>query len=356
MDCFIILSGRSEAVPPPNPDNRNEMWRLKVSIKEIAKKTGFSPATVSLALNDSELVRLQTKERIQQTAREMGYVPNPYARKLVLQKSGMLGLIVPTISNVYYADLVQCINTLVRERDYGLIIATSDNSVENERKILEEMRCNQVEGVMLSPVNVPNNDPAYLTDYDLPLIFATARYPQIKRPCVMCNLEQGMYHLTRTVVEGGRKNLALVTGQKGVDSLDRREAGFRRAAEGVQYSIFRVDRLGYKGGCRAAEDLLAHGKDFDAVICIDDMLASGVINRLREDGRRIPEEVWVTGFDDSVFSKAAPVPITTVRQDIETIAEQTVSLLLDMIGGEEGQNRLLPCEIVRRASAPVSNI
>ena len=92
------------------------------------------------------------------------------------------------------------------------------------------------------------------------------------------------------------------------------------------------------------------------MICIDDMLASGVINRLREDGRRIPEEVWVTGFDDSVFSKAAPVPITTVRQDIETIAEQTVSLLLDMIGGEEGQNRLLPCEIVRRASAPVSNI
>ena len=78
-----------------------------------------------------------------------------------------------------------------------------------------------------------------------------------------------------------------------------------------------------------------------------------MINRLREDGRRIPEDIWVTGFDDSVFSKAAPVPITTVRQDIGQIAEQAVALLLGMIGGREGQSRLLPCEIVRRLSAPV---
>lgn len=326
---------------------------MKVSIKEIAKQTGFSPATVSLALNDSELVRLQTKERIQQAAKEMGYVPNPYARKLVLQKSGMLGLIVPTISNVYYADLVQCINTLVREKGLGLIIATSDNSVSNERKILEEMRSNQVEGVILSPVNVPNEEPAYLDDYDLPLVFATAKYRQIARPCVMCDLEEGMYRLTRAVVEGGRKKLALVTGHRGVDSLDRRESGFCRAAGEAEYKVFRLDQLGYKGGCQAAEDLLALGKDFDAVLCIDDMLASGVINRLREDGRRIPEDIWVTGFDDSVFSQAAPVPITTVRQDIGQIAEQAVALLLGMIGGREGQSRLLPCEIVRRLSAPV---
>lgn len=326
---------------------------MKVSIKEIAKKTGFSPATVSLALNDSELVKLETKETIRRAAKEMGYIPNPYARKLVLQKSGMLGLIVPTISNVYYADLVQCINTLVRERGYGLIIATSDNSVANERKILKEMRWNRVEGVVLSPVNVPNDDPGYLASCDLPLVFVTAQYPQIARPCVMCDLEQGMYRLTRAVVEGGRKKLAFVTGQKGVDSLDRRERGFCRAAQEVEYSIFRVDRLGYKGGYRAAEDLLLRDEGIDAVICIDDMLASGVINRLREAGRRIPEEIWVTGFDDSIFSKMAPVPITTVRQDIEQMAEQTVALLLGMIGGKEEQSRLLSCEIVRRGSALV---
>lgn len=326
---------------------------MKASIKEIAKKTGFSPATVSLALNNSELVKAQTKEMIKKVAKEVGYTPNPYARKLVLQRSGMLGLVVPTLRNVYYADLVHYINTCVRSANFGLVIATSDNSAEAEKKIIDEMVNNRVEGIMLAPVNVPNENHDYTENLEVPLIYTTAKYSDSNRPCIMSDLEQGIYEMTRAIIDSGCENIAFVTGYGGVDSLDTRETGFKRAAGDTKFSTFRVGKLGHKGGCEAAENILASGDPFDAVVCVDDMVASGVINAFTSSGIRVPEDIWVSGFDNSIFSKTAAVPITTVNQDTLLIAEKTVAAMLKMIKGEPVESVLLPCELIRRKSAGI---
>lgn len=326
---------------------------MKVSIKEIAEKTGFSPATVSLALNGSELVKDSTRKIIKKTATEMGYTPNPYARKLVLQKSGMLGLIVPTLRNVYYADLVHFINDIVRKKGYGLIISASDNTPATEQKILGEMLENQVEGIMLAPVNLPNDQPEYVSGLPVPLVFTTAKYKYCEFPCVMCDLKQGMYDITRNVIEKGRRRIAFVTGAEGVDALDLREAGFLAAAkQHADYRIFRVHKLGFSSGCQAAGDLVKSRCEFDTVLCVDDMMASGMINTLMTAGVSVPGQVWVTGFDSNIFSKICTVPITTVRQDIEQIALNTVELMLDMIqSGNNGRDITIPCTIVPRNSA-----
>ncbi len=323
---------------------------MKVSIKDIAAKAGVSTATVSLALNGSDLVKDSTKERVQQLAKEMGYVPNPYARKLVLQKSGMLGLVVPTIRNVYYAYLVDYINAFVREAGYGLQIATSDNSPKMERKILDEMRINQVEGIMLAPVNVPNFGTNYIEEIQVPLVYTTGQYLDSEHPTVMCDLKQGMYDITKLLVDKGHRSLAFITGQVGVHTLDLREAGFLEAAKNSKTKIFRLDRLSYNSAREVTGEILEYCNRFDAIVCVDDTVAVGVINALQTAGIDIPRQIAVTGFDNNILSHTAAVPLTSVTQDVEQIARKTVEIVLDAIAGKPVKNVTIPCTIHHRKS------
>lgn len=321
---------------------------MGVSIKEIALKAGVSPATVSLALNDSELVKLETKQMIKELAKEMGYTPNLYARRLVRGKSGLLGLIVPTMRNVYYAELVHYINESVRRTDYGLLIATSDNSAKVERKILREMQSSMVEGIMLAPLNVPENNAELIEELNVPVIFTTAKYVGTKRPVVMADIEKGMERLVGEIIQSGRRRLALITGQSGVFELDLREKGFLRAAKNVEHEVIHIDRLDYKGGS-AAVDKIIDGK-FDAAVCVNDMVALGVVNSLMLSGIRVPEQIGVTGFDDNIFAKTSAVPITTVRQDVPQIAEKTVEAMLKLIENKKCRSCTVDCEIIKRRS------
>ena len=324
---------------------------MKVSIKEIATKSGVSPATVSLALNGSDLVKTETRDRIVKLAKEMGYHPNPYARKLVLQKSGMLGLIVPTIRNVFYADLVEFINARARALGYGLIIAASDNSPDMERKIIDEMQDNRVEGIMLAPVNVYNKDFSYINDISVPLIFTTSKYDGCDQPCVMSDLKQGMISLVEKLTQSGRKAVALVTGNGGVFALMQREEGFTSSFGNTSFEVFRVSRLGYKGGSEAARLILEGKAKFDTVVCVDDMVACGALNTLLEHGKSVPNDFWVCGFDDNIFARTAAVPLTSVRQDIELLAEKTVETMLTSIEKGEACDYIVDCELIVRKSA-----
>lgn len=326
---------------------------MAFNIKDVAKRAEVSPATVSLALNGSELVNKETQKRVKKIAEEMGYKPNPYAQKLVLQKSRMIGLIIPDITNVFYAVLVQHVNNAVRKAGYGLYIAMSNDSTETEKTILEEMRNNRMEGILLAPVNVPNNNPDYLHNFDIPLVFTTAGYPLIDKPCVMSDLENGMYFLTKLLIERGRKNIAYITGQSEVYTLDLREKGFLRASSDINIKIFHNDNVSYKTACCVTFEILNADKKFDAVICVNDMMAIGVVNTLLQHGIKIPEDIAVCGYDDVIFAEISPVPITTVRQDIEAIAIKSTEILFSLIKSEKincDKNKIIKNEIIIRKS------
>ena len=160
-------------------------------MKDVAGRAGLSVATVSLALSGSDKVSKSTRQRVEKLAREMGYRPNLYARKLVTRRSRQIGLIVPDIENVYYASLAQRIFNDLTASGYGLMISTSMNSRLTERRIICEMIENRVDALMIAPVNTPNSDAGYLAMLDeagIPLLFVTSAYPGADRPCVMCDL------------------------------------------------------------------------------------------------------------------------------------------------------------------------
>ncbi len=323
-----------------------------VGIKDIAKMVGVSPATVSLALNNSPLVNEQTKKRICEAAKQLDYRPNPYARTLVTKRSGMLGLVVPDIRNIYYATLVHYINHAVRAAGYGMTIAMSENNPVYEEKIISEMIDNRVDGLILSPLNTMFHPHAYLNKLTMPTIFAASRYDDIDFPTVMSDYEQAMAKITRYAVESGKKKIYFVTGPRGEVSLDARKQGFLSVIKDEACVIHRVE-LSYTEGCATANELITSGelRSVDCILCANDTLAAGVENALLRAGIRIPQDVAVGGFDDVLFAETTAVQLSTVRQDIQSIAETSVSLLLKKIEGEEIPSlTTIPAQMVLRDS------
>ena len=306
---------------------------MGIGIKEIAAAAGVSIATVSLALNDKGKINEETRQRVLSIAKQLNYIPNLNARSLVKKKSGMIGLIVPDITNVYFADLVYHMNIEVRKYGYGLLIAMSNNSAESEKESVREMLQSRVEGLIVAPLHTPVNDYSYLENAPIPKIYATAHYLNSEIPSVECKLREGYEKITNAIACSGREKPVFLTGNENVLTLREREEGFLDSCRerGIHGEIYRCKEFTYEGACKAAAEMLAAGKNrfpFDAVVCANDMLAAGVVNTLTRRGIGVPKSVCVIGCDDVIFAETAVVRLTTLRQNIRKIAECAAEQLL----------------------------
>ena len=317
------------------------------------------PQRVACGSNGNELVNEET-QAILAIAHE--HVCSQHLRGRRFARSVLLGLVVPDIENVYYASLVKMTNNYAQMAGYGLSILISDNSRELEEKIVTELISSRVEGVICVPVNIPGGSGeifARLIDAGIPAVCATTRFDNgTPIPSVMCGLREGMFEAASYMFERGCRRPVYVTGPSGVYTLDIRLAGFLDAARkaGLPESsieVIELPEVTYSAACGAAEKLAARIGEIDAVLCVNDMMALGVVNTFSRRGTRIPRDILVMGFDDVIFAEASPAPLTTVRQDIESIARESVALLTKLIGGlppQEAGDIEIPTRLVIRQS------
>ena len=330
------------------------MKKSAVTISDIARSLGVSEATVSLALNNNPIVKEETRERVRLTADQLGYVPNSYARRLVLKRSGMLGVVVPDIENVYYASLVKELSDRVSHSGYSLSIFISSNDPKKEERAIDDMISSRVEGMIYVPINTPadlSGSRGLIERSGIPTVCATTLIDGMS--CVLCDLEEGMRQLLSHIMREKPGRIAYLSGPEGVYTLDCRQKAFLDAAEsyGVDVTVIHLPAVDYRQAFEAARGLL--GNLPDVIVCVNDFMALGVVNLLTEQGISVPRDVSVTGFDDSVFSIASPVPLTTVRQDISALAEKTVDMLLGLIGSDttpESEVLRLPTGLIIRKS------
>lgn len=331
-----------------------------IRLKDVAKKAGVSEATVSLSLNNNKMVKDETRERVKQIAKELGYTPNSLARSLVKQKSGTIGLIVPDIESAYYGKLVRCIDEQVREAGYSLLLAISDDKPSIERKITQKLISDRVEGLFIVPVNQENTEITYLkqlNQHGIPLVFVTANYPDVEVPYVMVDLEEGTYRLVRYLLDLGHRDIVFLGGSPAVITTAYRLKGCIRAYDERQLNwipnqFIECKRINYQQACEITEKLIRSGRKMDAIITINDMMALGVTNSLTRQNIRVPEDVSVAGYDDIIFSTISAIPITTVRQDIEQMSMQAVNLLMQGIqnNSQEKGGILIKPELIIRDS------
>lgn len=327
---------------------------MSVTIKDIARELGVSPATVSLALNGSSMIGQETTRRVKEAAERMGYVRNPYARSLVKGRTGVLRLVVAELRTPFYATLVQDISRAAQEKGYEVSVAVSDDQGATEWANMRRLVQHRVEGIMLSPVNTMPRDPAYmrwLREMDVPMVFAGSRYVEVDAPFVTLDIYGGMLDLTRRLAAQGNRKFVLLSGAEGVDTMDQRVAGFRAglAEAGLAGQVWYTGDTGYESAYRRV--LEAPREELPQVfMCINDLMALAAMNALARRGLRVPEDVGVAGFDDGVFAQVSPVSLTTVHLDLSALTGAILEAMLRRLNGERAYPATIPSQAILRRS------
>lgn len=334
---------------------------MNVKINDIAKALNISKSTVSLALNDKDVVNSETKKLVKEMANRMGYTPNAMARGLAKRKSNNIGLILPDITNPYYGNLAKYISEYAENNyNHNTIFATSNDNPQTERKIIENFIFERVAGVIIAPITNKNKNHAYIKNlekYNICYSFVTAYYPDFKAPYIMTDLEEGSFQLVNYLLDLGHRNIYFLATSPEVVPTYTRTRGYEKAFRGREVPVINsmfIDckEATFEQAYIATQQLLLSKTNIDAIITMNDIMALGVLRACTEHEINIPEELSVAGYDNVMYSTISSIPITTVHQDLKKISRGAVDMLFDMM--ESGQNYdravLIQPELIIRCS------
>ncbi len=316
---------------------------------------------VSKALRDAPDISVATKARVQAEARRRNYIPNRAAQNLRLQKSGLIGVVVPQINHTYYSNLVWGIERQAEASGLQVLLGHSLDRADNEMREVQKLISRQVEVLLLIPAvrwqhRLATLDMVRASKVPTVLLDAypagAENYPNVT--WVVCDDQRGGQLATEHLLDLGHREILFLAGPNGSSSSAGRFSGYQRAlaAAGVAYSDTRVYLADkdISSGKQAMAQALSEKAPFTAVVAHNDSVAIGAINTLLQQGFRIPEDVSVVGFGDGVLAENFRVPLTTVRIPQTEIGETAVRLALELQKSEPAQPRHLPVEIIVRGS------
>lgn len=321
-----------------------------VTVHDVARAAGVSISTVSRALATPEKVAVATRDRVQSAARELGYHPNRAAAVLRAGRSGAYGLVIPDLANPYFAAIAKGAQERARERGTGLFIVDTDEDPDLEAEALRALAA-QTDGVVLcSPRAV---DRALAVLGDRPVVLVNHDVDGV--PAVEADHRAGMLRALEHLRALGHRRVAYAGGPERSWSDRRRRAGLQEAS--ARYDDVEVVALGafrpqVEGGQAAADLVVASGAT--AVITFNDLVAVGLVDRLRARGLEVPRDLSVVGCDDSYVASLVTPPLTTLHIDLRGLGRAAVDRLVATVtdGGAPDVPALDVELVVRSSTAP----
>lgn len=319
---------------------------VNVTLKDIAQKLNISEATVSLALNNYPGVSKKTKERVLQCAEEMNYVPNPIARGLATRRTMTIGLVCPDSENPCFGKIIKRITYYCEQCGYSVLLGISDGDVKREASVIRQFISCHVDGIVILPVDTLNNDaPVFntLRQHELPCVFTFSYYPGFEDDCVLTDYAAGSYELTKRMLKAGHRTIwYFVTKELELPVTKLRLEGWKRAYEemGLEWKqewIIPCDYTDSGFAYYIAGRVLNERVAPDAICTLNDYMASGVRKAILDAGFRIPEDISLAGYDDTMDIFYMDMPMTSVRQDLDGLAKETVRLLMQKINHTDGE-------------------
>ncbi|WP_394927583.1 LacI family DNA-binding transcriptional regulator [uncultured Robinsoniella sp.] len=333
------------------------------TIKDVARVAQVSVGTASMALNSKPGVNEETRERVLKIAQQLNYKPNPYARYLTRKKTNIIGLVVTDITNPFFGNMIDIIQQDLGSHGYDIMLGISRGSITEEKKIIQKFIDMHVDGVIAVPSHNFTSDTLHyqeLQKLNIPLCFITSYYPGIEAPCVMTDLSEGSYRLTKYLLENGHQSIVYLVGNLAAPVSNLRVDGyisaFRDAHLTYQPEWIVTADVTLQGGYSATEQILSQFKP-DAIITVNDFMAMGVLKSLKEHHILVPQDISVAGYDDLIYSSMLETPLTTVKQPLEQICQRTVSIFLKQLTDLETVTEkflLKPSLIIRSSSCPHS--
>jgi len=312
---------------------------MRVTIKDIAKKVGVTPATVSMVINNSPKISQETKEKVLKAIREMNYHPNYIGRSLVKGETNNIAVVASFFASLFALESVRGIEINLRKTPYNLILYSTKGMDENEedllRRILYERRA---DGVIIISLKAKKELMEEFRKENVAAVFIEEIVEDF--PTVKFNNIKAAYIATEHLIKNKRKNIGLIVGNKGLNAEERLR-GYKEALS--HYNIdFDKDKVvevvdySFEDGEKALNILMEKNKKIDAVFCAaGDITAIGFMDAAKEKGIIIPDDIAIIGFDDIYLANLTTPGLTTIRQPITKMGMQAFDLLLDVIKGKE---------------------
>ena len=329
-----------------------------ITIKDIARSLCISVSTVSRALTDDKNIRRETREAVLREAERLGYRRNPVAMNLKMGRTNTIGVIVPEMHTPYASQVIAGIQSVLYKNNQKVMIAESDENPERERENLRMMEDFMVDGMIVSLCSWRKNIDVYrrLSASGMAIVF----YDRLPHgldgvPQVVVDDNNDSYFMTEHLIRLGRRRIAYLYGPDDVYNTVERGCGYREAMEKFHaYDPQLVVKTGmtFADGAAAVDRLIADGTEFDAVYAFTDTLAIGAMNRLREHGRRVPEDVAVAGFSGTELSTIVYPQLTTVEPPLGEMGQRAAELVLEKVNrpGTESRRIVLRTQMKCRAS------
>ncbi|MCD4823650.1 MAG: LacI family transcriptional regulator [Phycisphaerae bacterium] len=313
---------------------------MAVTMMDIAKRANVSRSTVSLVISDrwrEMRISPDTREKVLKAIREMGYVPNLYARSLRRQSTFTIGMVATNILHPAVAMIVEGAKKAATQKKYKIILGISSDQPDQERDYIENFRSRRVDGLIVIP------SPCGSTILELEKLSSTG-FPLVlcqddstaKVDFVASGVEAGAYEATKYLFDLGHRRIAICSGRPTWISALAKYRGYRRAMEDCGLSLddrfyIRTENSNLAAGRNAAEQILKLDERPDGVLFHNDEMAAGAMLGLREAHVRIPEDMSLIGFDNLSLSKATPVPLTTVASSLDEVGRIATEILLAKI-------------------------
>jgi len=327
---------------------------MRVTLRDVAELAGVSTKTVSRVVNVQGEISEATRERVLAAIEELGYHPNRLARGLTTGRTQVVGIIIPDISDPFFPELILGAESVARERGYNVFLCNANRDTELELRYIEVLAERQVDGLMVVGSQLDDKGLASTASQNNAVMLTS----HVVSGAVLFSIDDmgGTRQVGKYLLGLGHRRIRFIGSAKAGSSSGRlqglvsamQEAGVD--TEGVD--AFSVVPATAEQGRMAALELLEHEPETTAVVCYNDVLAVGVLQACNEVGRRVPQELSVTGFDDIPEASRSWPPLTTVRVDRYSLGVAMIQKLLNVIdsGRSEGDRVVFPVELIVRGS------
>lgn len=314
-----------------------------MNISKVAARARLSTATVSRAINQSDLVRPQTAEKVRRAIRELGYYPNTQARALVSGKTRMFGLIISDIVNPFFPELVKSFEFAAIRHGYEVIVANTDYSSDRMSVCVRRMIERRVDGVAIMTSEIDRHLLDDLAQRSLPIVFLDMGKVRPLISDISVNYVQGISEAVRHIVSLGHKRVGFISGPLTLKSARIRRSAFLKcmAACGIRDHSRSTIEGNHKidGGETAMMQLLSLAHPPTAVLTSNDLTAIGALRAISRAGLRVPEDISVVGFDDIELSQFTQPPLTTIRLSRDELGRKAFDALYDTVDGPRRKGR-----------------
>jgi len=327
-----------------------------ITIYDIAKKANVSISTVSRVFNGSPSVSKKTRKKVQKIIEEMNYVPSAIARSLVSQSSKTIGLIVSDVTNPFFTDAIDGIESILSSEGFTSFLCDTRYSPERENKYISQMLEKRVDGIIIFSAYASDTNLIARTKSIIPIVSVQSTFKEVD--CINTTDEEGAFEAVDYLIKLGHRNIAFLVYEYDNSTITDRMKGYLKAHKSngipVNKNYIIKSKFASNVGYYMAKEVLEKFPEVTAIFAYNDIIALGAYTAISQKGLKIPDDISIVGYDDIEMASIISPRLTTVSQPFYDIGKSAAELLLKRIKENTRstpQTILLPTKLVIRESA-----